>query len=451
MKTYLLLILNTFFFFNYCFSQAPAIEWQNTIGGDKDEAVTSIIPTADYGYFLAGYSNSDISDDKTENAISFSTDFWIMKIDSSGNIQWQNTIGGFGYDYLSHAVACIGGGYLLVGYSNSGISGDKYELGNGGHDIWVVKVNAIGNIEWQNTIGGSGLDDCRRVIQCSDGNYIIAGRSDSNISGDKTENSQGGLDNWILKLNSTGSILWQNTIGGSSTETIEEIIETADNEIMVFGDSFSDVSGDKTIPSYGNRDFWVLNLDSLGNILWQKVIGGSGDEILNGVVVCPDGGYLLGGNSTSSISGDKSEINIGGYDFWIVKISDEGIVEWEETIGGISSDNIYALEYFNDGYIIGGNSLSGVSGDKTEPTNGGYDYWFVKIDSLGNIIYQKAYGGNKDDAIVCATLSLDGNLILGGYSYSGLSGDKSEPNLGGTNNFDIWLINLMPECIPATE
>jgi len=451
MKTYLLLILNTFFFFNYCFSQAPAIEWQNTIGGDKDEAVTSIIPTADYGYFLAGYSNSDISDDKTENAISFSTDFWIMKIDSSGNIQWQNTIGGFGYDYLSHAVACIGGGYLLVGYSNSGISGDKYELGNGGHDIWVVKVNAIGNIEWQNTIGGSGLDDCRRVIQCSDGNYIIAGRSDSNISGDKTENSQGGLDYWILKLNSTGSILWQNTIGGSSTETIEEIIETADNEIMVFGDSFSDVSGDKTIPSYGNRDFWVLNLDSLGNILWQKVIGGSGDEILNGVVVCPDGGYLLGGNSTSSISGDKSEINIGGYDFWIVKISDEGIVEWEETIGGISSDNIYALEYFNDGYIIGGNSLSGVSGDKTEPTNGGYDYWFVKIDSLGNIIYQKAYGGNKDDAIVCATLSLDGNLILGGYSYSGLSGDKSEPNLGGTNNFDIWLINLMPECIPATE
>ncbi|MBK7442833.1 MAG: T9SS type A sorting domain-containing protein [Bacteroidetes bacterium] len=451
MKTYLLLILNTFFFFNYCFSQAPAIEWQNTIGGDKDEAVTSIIPTADYGYFLAGYSNSDISDDKTENAISFSTDFWIMKIDSSGNIQWQNTIGGFGYDYLSHAIACIGGGYLLVGYSNSGISGDKYELGNGGHDIWVVKVNAIGNIEWQNTIGGSGLDDCRRVIQCSDGNYIIAGRSDSNISGDKTENSQGGLDNWILKLNSTGSILWQNTIGGSSTETIEEIIETADNEIMVFGDSFSDVSGDKTIPSYGNRDFWVLNLDSLGNILWQKVIGGSGDEILNGVVVCPDGGYLLGGNSTSSISGDKSEINIGGYDFWIVKISDEGIVEWEETIGGISSDNIYALEYFNDGYIIGGNSLSGVSGDKTEPTNGGYDYWFVKIDSLGNIIYQKAYGGNKDDAIVCATLSLDGNLILGGYSYSGLSGDKSEPNLGGTNNFDIWLINLMPECIPATE
>ena len=451
MKTYLLLILNTFFFFNYCFSQAPAIEWQNTIGGDKDEAVTSIIPTADYGYFLAGYSNSDISDDKTENAISFSTDFWIMKIDSSGNIQWQNTIGGFGYDYLSHAIACIGGGYLLVGYSNSGISGDKYELGNGGHDIWVVKVNAIGNIEWQNTIGGSGLDDCRRVIQCSDGNYIIAGRSDSNISGDKTENSQGGLDYWILKLNSTGSILWQNTIGGSSTETIEEIIETADNEIMVFGDSFSDVSGDKTIPSYGNRDFWVLNLDSLGNILWQKVIGGSGDEILNGVVVCPDGGYLLGGNSTSSISGDKSEINIGGYDFWIVKISDEGIVEWEETIGGISSDNIYALEYFNDGYIIGGNSLSGVSGDKTEPTNGGYDYWFVKIDSLGNIIYQKAYGGNKDDAIVCATLSLDGNLILGGYSYSGLSGDKSEPNLGGTNNFDIWLINLMPECIPATE
>ena len=451
MKTYLLLILNTFFFFNYCFSQAPAIEWQNTIGGDKDEAVTSIIPTADYGYFLAGYSNSDISDDKTENAISFSTDFWIMKIDSSGNIQWQNTIGGFGYDYLSHAIACIGGGYLLVGYSNSGISGDKYELGNGGHDIWVVKVNAIGYIEWQNTIGGSGLDDCRRVIQCSDGNYIIAGRSDSNISGDKTENSQGGLDYWILKLNSTGSILWQNTIGGSSTETIEEIIETADNEIMVFGDSFSDVSGDKTIPSYGNRDFWVLNLDSLGNILWQKVIGGSGDEILNGVVVCPDGGYLLGGNSTSSISGDKSEINIGGYDFWIVKISDEGIVEWEETIGGISSDNIYALEYFNDGYIIGGNSLSGVSGDKTEPTNGGYDYWFVKIDSLGNIIYQKAYGGNKDDAIVCATLSLDGNLILGGYSYSGLSGDKSEPNLGGTNNFDIWLINLMPECIPATE
>src|SRR6185436_104985 len=187
----------------------------------------SIQQTADGGYILGGTSASDISGDKTENS-NGSYDYWIIKTDSSGNIQWQNTIGGSDADLLISIEQTNDGGYILGGWSKSNISGDKTENTNGIEDYWIVKTDASGNIQWQNTIGGNNYDELCSIRQTIDGGYILGGTSGSDISGDKTENSNGTLDYWIVKTNSTGTIQWQNTIGGSAVDSIHSIQQTAD-------------------------------------------------------------------------------------------------------------------------------------------------------------------------------------------------------------------------------
>ncbi|MBK9320965.1 MAG: hypothetical protein IPM91_20670 [Bacteroidetes bacterium] len=140
-------------------------------------------------------------------------DYWIVKIDSFGNIQWQNTIGGNDNDQLSTLQQTIDGGYILGGSSLSGISGDKTEVGYGGWDYWIVKIDSTGSIQWQNSMGGSDYDYLRSIQQTSDGGFILGGYSASNISGDKAENCLGVFDYWIVKIDSLGNIQWENTIG----------------------------------------------------------------------------------------------------------------------------------------------------------------------------------------------------------------------------------------------
>jgi hypothetical protein len=145
-------------------------------------------------------------------------DYWIVKTDALGNIQWQNAIGGFSSDILYSVQQTGEGGYILGGTSSSPMSGDKTENSNGTHDYWIVKTDALGNIQWQNTIGGNSSDQLYSVQQTTDGGYILGGWSSSNISGDKTENGIGGTDYWIVKTDVSGNIQWQNTIGGIGSE-----------------------------------------------------------------------------------------------------------------------------------------------------------------------------------------------------------------------------------------
>src|SRR5688572_1611741 len=194
------------------FSISQEIEWQNTIGGSDHDELFSIQQTADGGYIAGGVSFSNMSGDKTENCMG-AVDYWIVKTDSTGTIQWQNTIGGSNNDILTDIHQTVDGGYILGGYSSSNISGDKTENSNFA-DFWIVKTDNLGNIQWQNTIGGSNHDLLFSLHQTTDGGYILGGYSLSNISGDKTENSNGSKDFWIVKTDNLGNIQWQNTIGG---------------------------------------------------------------------------------------------------------------------------------------------------------------------------------------------------------------------------------------------
>ncbi|MBK9729798.1 MAG: T9SS type A sorting domain-containing protein [Chitinophagaceae bacterium] len=426
---------------------APEIQWQNTIGGSGVDYLNSVIQTIDGGYLLGGYSYSGISGDKTEanqGDFSFSYDYWVVKLDVSGNIQWQNTIGGSSYDYLLSVIQTTDGGYLLGGYSSSGISGDKTEASQGSYDYWVVKLDGSGNIQWQNTIGGNSSDYLNSAIQTSDGGYLLGGYSGSGISGDKTEANQVfTYDYWVVKLDGSGNILWQNTIGGNSFDELSSAIQTSDGGYLLGGYSGSGISGDKTEASLGGYDYWVVKLDALGNIQWQNTIGGEKEDQLTSVIQTTDGGYLLGGFSKSGISGDKTESRQGRKDYWVVKLDGSGAIQWQNTIGGSGDDALNSvIQTTDDGYLLGGTSDSGQSGDNTEEDQGFKDYWVVKLNSSGNIEWQNTIGGSSYDLLRSLIQTADGGFLLGGDSQSGIYGDKTEANQGIR---DYWVLKLSAE------
>ncbi|HRF77795.1 MAG TPA: T9SS type A sorting domain-containing protein, partial [Chitinophagales bacterium] len=289
------------------------------------------------GYLIGGRSFSGISGDKTEASIGdFSTyDFWVLKLNSSGNIEWQNTIGGSSTDDLTSLQQTSDGGYILGGYSTSGVSGDKTEASKGAGDYWVVKLNSSGFITWQNTIGGSGEDVLISVSQTSDGGYILGGSSCSNISADKSENNITGWcewkDYWIIKLNGSGNIVWDNTIGGTENDECVSVFQTAEGGYIIGGYSNSGTSTDKSENNFSGGeygwDFWIVKLDYTGTIIqWENTIGSAGpwpygDDYLNSSVQeTADGGYIIGGTSYGGISGDKTAANIGSFDFWVIKL-----------------------------------------------------------------------------------------------------------------------------------
>src|SRR5690606_27234208 len=207
---------------------------------------------------MAGYSISGISGDKTKTNQGVKYN-WIVKIDGvSGNVLWDKAYGGSDSDVLRDIIQTLDGGFLAGGYSKSNISGDKTENSQGDFDFWILKLDASGNLVWQNTIGGSGIDYPRDVKQLMDGSYMIGGWSNSNISGDKTENSNGGYDYWLVKVGASGNIISQNSIGGAADESGSYIIENADGTFAMFCSSDSNISGDKGDNSKGLDDYWVF-------------------------------------------------------------------------------------------------------------------------------------------------------------------------------------------------
>lgn len=226
---------------------------------------------------IGGRIEFKISGEKSENSRGCG-DFWLVSLNASGQIQWQRTIGGTENDSPFSAVATSDGGWITGGISESDISGEKTESLRGVSDYWIVKLDQNGNIQWQKTIGGNRLDVLRSIKQTDDGGYIVAGSSYSGVSGEKTEPSRGinaTLDYWILKLDANGAIQWQKTYGGDNYDEVWSVIQTSDSGYLVGGFSASNANYDKTENCRGNADYWVLKLDASGAIQWQRTLGGS--------------------------------------------------------------------------------------------------------------------------------------------------------------------------------
>ena len=260
-------------FTSFNLSAQITMQWRNSIGGVWSDRAYSISQTLDEGYIVAGSAYTDGSSSSGDlGGCNGHYEAWIVKLDVLGDIVWQNCLGGSNYEHAYSIQQTNDGGYVFAGNSSSNdgaVSGN-----NGAYDYWVVKLDASGNIAWQKCLGGSGEETASSIQQTADGGYIVAGNSSSN-DGDVSSNN-GGADYWIVKLDALGNISWQKSLGGSSSDKANSIEQTIDGGYIVAGESFSN-DGNVT-GNNGAMDYWIVKLDPSGNIAWQKSLGGSDYE-----------------------------------------------------------------------------------------------------------------------------------------------------------------------------
>jgi hypothetical protein len=423
----------------------PLKEWDARFGGGGADNLFSLQQTTDGGYILAGYSKSGISGDKTQ-ASRGGFDYWMVKTNSTGVKQWDVSFGGTENDFLFSIQQTADGGYILGGYSESGISGDKTQDSQGGSDYWIVKADANGIKQWDARFGGSDNEELYYIQQTSDGGYMLGGSSFSGSSGDKTQDSQGGADYWIVKTDANGIKQWDARFGGTGYDYVRSIQQTIDGGFILGGHSVSEISGDITKASEGGNDYWIVKTNANGVIQWDARFGGSADDYEYSVQQTTDGGYILGGQSNSGISGDKTQDSQGDADYWILKTDGNGVKQWDARFGGSQYEYFASLQQTTEGgYILSGYSHSGISGDKTQENRGPSDYWIVKTDADGEKQWDAEFGGSQTDNCFWIQQTTDGGYILGGNSTSGISGDKTQDRQGGT---DYWILKLSEKACP---
>jgi len=392
-------------------------KWDRASGGNNLEEFVQILQTSDGGYIVAGNSNSGISGDKTQNAVPIPgnyMDYWIIKLDSAGVKQWDRRYGSNQEDYLNSIQPTSDGGYILTGTSWSGTGWDKTcgptQSGTSRHG-WVVKIDSLGNIMWDECFGQSQttiLEHLEQGQETTDGGYMFAGHMYP-----PSVNST----YWLIKTNSLGVQQWDVLYGGSGNDFLSDAKQTPDGGFILGGESDSPVSGTKGLPCFGGADYWIVKTNSLGVKQWEGVYGGTGIDLLTSIVLTNDNGYLLSGYSYSGISGNKTQPNWdttgGTYDYWIVKVDSAGNMEWDKHFGGSYTDRECSTILTSDnGFLITGVSGSGISGDKTEISPLGVDPWIVKVDSMGNLQWEKTvFTRIADNARSIQTA--DGDYVIG--------------------------------------
>jgi len=406
-------------------AQAPPIQWQKSLGGSGADVAYSIAQTTDGGYIVAGQSNSN---DIEVSGNHGGYDYWVVKLDDTGGIQWQKSLGGSSDDEAYSIQQTLDGGYIVAGFT---LSNDGEVSGNNGvYDYWVVKLDDTGAIEWQKALGGSTNDYAYSIQQTMDSGYIVGGFSSSNDS--EVSGNHGDYDYWVVKLNDTGAIKWQKSLGGNLDEYAYSIQQTADSGYIVAGMSMSntgDVSG-----NHGNQDYWIVKLNDTGTLQWQKSLGGSNVEFAQSARQTTDGGYIVAGYSTSN--DDEVSGNHGSTDYWVVKLDDTGAIRWQKCLGGGGYDAAWAIQQTSDGgYIVAGYSNS--SDGDVSGNHGDYDYWVVRLNDTGAIQWQKSLGGSGLDKAFCIRQTSDGGYVVAGTSISN-NGDVSGNN-GGP---DFWVVKL---------
>jgi len=400
------------------------IEWQKCLGGSNEDRAYSVQQTNDGGYILVGYAHSNDGDVSGNHGIS---DIWVVKLNDIGIIQWQRCLGGSSGE-LSRSY-CIqqtsDDGYIVAGSTSSNDGNVSGNHGSG--DFWVVKLNDSGSIEWQKCLGGSGLEQANAIRLALDGGYILAGYTESN-DGDVSGNHGGNGDFWVVKLNYTGVIEWQKCLGGSGQDIANDIQLTPDGGYIVTGitsSSDGDITG-----FHGVLDSWTAKLDANGTVLWQNCLGGSGSDGSHSIWLTSDGGYVLGGLN-------------GGGSLWVAKLNSSGSMQWQKFLGGSGAEEAHSIQQTSEGgYIVAGYTSSN-DGDASG-NHGGYetyDAWVIKLNSSGNIRWQKCLGGSGEDIANDIQQISDDNYILAGYTTSN-DGDVK----GNHGSYDYWIAKLNVEA-----
>lgn len=351
----------------------------------------------------------------------------------SPQIDFIKTFGGSSNESARSIIQTTDGGYAVLGYTQSA-DGDITDKTDISFDYWLLKFDANDNLQWSKTYGGSDIDQGSKIIQTLDGGFAIIGSSSSN-DGDVSSN-QGFNDLWLVKLDTFGNITWEKSYGFPGDDLGYSIIQTSNGGYFVSG--VLDVSGsggagnDRSLHAGG--DYWGLKLDANGNKIWRRYFGGSFTDSALDVVATDDDGFILIGSS------DSNDVDItnnkGGYDFWIVKTDSNGELVWEKSFGGSQIDEARSISKTNDGnYLIIGDSRS--SDQDISNSKGAADMWLIKISDAGTLIWEKSFGGSSFDVARNISPTADGGFLLSGSSRS-QDGDV-EINKGQN---DVWLVKI---------
>jgi hypothetical protein len=378
-------------FIEYAHAQ---VRFVRAYGRPGYNGANSVQQTSDGGYIVAG---------GTTYMGTLNTDILLIKTDANGNLQWSKTYGEAGDDVAYSVQRTADGGYILAGYTSS--------FGAGDNDVFLVKTDAFGNIQWAKTYGGTSWDWASSVQQTSDGGYIVAGG---------TTSFGAGGDILLIKTDANGNVQWAKTYGETGYDFAHSVQQTSDGGYIVAGGTYSFGAG--------WIDLFLIKTDANGDVQWVKTYGEAGDDVAYSVQLTADGGYILAGTTSS--------FGAGWGDIFLIKTNASGNLQWAKTYGGINGEIAYSVQQTSDGGYI-------VAGGTTSFGAGGYDIFLIKTDANGNIQWAKTYGGATSDYAYSVQQTSDGGYIVAGGTGFNVFLIKTDAN------GDIGSCSIVSSAIPT--
>jgi hypothetical protein len=425
------------------FAQAPNIVWQKTYGGSLNDVGNSICKTNDGGFIVAGETSSSDGDVSHNKG---GEDVWLLKIDSLGNMEWEKNFGGSGTDYPNTIFQRSDNGYVFFATTDSR-NGDVHGLHQ---DLATHQYDYDGWLVRTDSIGNILWQKCLGGIGRDIGmdlyvthdDYYLVTEEVWSNDGDIT-NLHGEADYWLAKLYSNRIFIWGKTYGGMEIDGPTRSIELSNGTFIIAGGSDYNFGGYHGNPGLGG-DIGLLNVDTSGNVLWSKCFGGSGLDYPTSLVPGNNGTFYLV-SENSSYDGDITSPFYGGTDYWITEIDQTGTVIWNNSFGGSYYDSPKQMIKTSDGGLV-------ITGFTSSPDiwvtgfKGFHDMWVVKIDSLGNFEWGKTLGGSSWDESYSIVESPDHGLVVCGFTES-TDGDVTS-NHGGR---DLWIVKLAPTGLLSPE
>ena len=439
-------------------SDSGTVLWDKTYGNEGFDIGNDICLSNDNGYMIVGTTNS-----KKTNSL----DAYVIKIDSIGNVLWDQVYGGLSVDGIN-SISKINDeyGYMLFGHTKSymldesrkkkkGIFGrmlDSIFKKEASSESWLINIDEYGDRNWHTTYGGKKEDVGKEINSFSDGSFLLSNETQSF--------GKGGKDIWLIKIDSNGKIIWESTVGGKTDEYAGSTKLKSDKEIFISGhklmknkisfrsllflksnnenninafivklnykgkvvwqrDNFEDekssvpfitvlgksilIAGQKSTIYNGNGDAWIALLNKDGEKVWEDSFGGRGADGGNDVLGTSDGGYISVGYTNAYGSGKN--------DVWIIKTDFNGEKQWSRVYGGKLDDYGWGVTESDDGgYVIAGETFSFGSGQS--------DIYLLKIDSNGNMKWNTTFGGLAEDVAYSVVNSNDGGFIVAAQTKS---------------------------------
>ncbi|MCI3937397.1 T9SS type A sorting domain-containing protein [Chryseobacterium aahli] len=339
------------------------------------------------------------------------------------DVVWQKDIKSSTQDFLSQVTTTIDQQYLITGSSIQSKKLTSENKQNNGYDFLLVKLNQQGEEVWEKYFSGQNHDFLSATVATQEGGFLLAGTSYSGKGLDKKDDAKGGSDIWLIRINEFGDELWQKTLGTSQDEEARAVIQTTDFGFFVAGNGTA-LRQAQDSKGFGSKDVLVSRLDKNGKELSQIILGGRGLDEVEKMIPTLDGGALLGIYSRSNTGGSKKTENFGEGDYWIIKLNKEGKVEWEKNFGGKGDDHIRTLAMTSTGFIVGGESRSERSGNKSVGIEEGTDIWLISLNDRGEELWQKSYNFKNRDVLMGMNVVKTGDdkiskgILLGGYTQA---------------------------------